>query len=682
MGYWKRSLLFLFYTFIIYQGCNINEPFFPSWDVSLNIPIMKRNYTLLELIEKSKELSYYKEGTSKNLIYYSKEETINEIDLQNQLKINSFTKSSSKSIGTIKVSADSITSEIDFSWIGLGITPGMKSAVPQIVNSPIESSLNAVNEFTYVKLNSGTIDFTIKNNFPSPVAVTLTNLIIRDYDGSEVVASYTPAIVLAPNETKTIKQIPLATGIYISNQLKFECNISTAGSGGAQIIFPQSSFSIKIRFNNLEVAETVAKIPVQNPIVIDNATTIDEGNLQPTKFTNVKIDAGTLSLTLSNNLDVDADITLSSENLRTPQNQAFSLTKSILRKQQNISLLSNLSIKDYSLVSLNGIPTNQVTFSITIKTIATNDKRTLKSSDGLSGTVSISDLVIKEFSGQLKPQSIATERTSTSLNIKDLTTKLQFQQLNLKNPLVQFLLTTNAQFEFKVNGYIEARKSNGQKVILGLNYKTLDTTIISPTNSTISIRSDSLSKFFSQFSSLPDSLIAFVGGIVNPSYKTVFIKSTDKVSGKTRIELPLEFAISNAVYKDSLNIDLTDDDRDKIKNVNTFAATLKINSSIPASIQFSSRLYDSANNFLIDFPSANGQPSSININGAATSETTISLSKTEAEKVSRASYMRSTIIINTSSGGIVPVQLKTTDYLDINAFGSTNYRVKSSGDSK
>ncbi len=679
----KRLAAFLMATLLF--SCNINEPNMPQWDVSLNLPIAKKNYSLMDLLEKSSDLNYYKDGS--NLLYFTQEKSIDQIELKDKLKIDAVTESASETIGSISIASDSVTANIGFGWISSAITPGMQAVVPPLNDIPVSINTDVLDEFLSVKLDGGTIDLSITNQFPSPVSLTLRNIVLKNASSGELVAQYSGSTTIPPKETRTIKAIPITKGIFIKNQLTLDCLVSTNGSNGTPVTIPQNSFSVKAKFVNLSVVEAQAKIPAQDPVVIDNTITIDEGEAQPTKFSNIKIETGALTVKVTNNLDIDATLNLTINNLKNPSGQTFTEIRSIARKQ-TVTLFNNLSLLDYSIVSTTGSPSNQVSYKISVQTKATTDFRTIKSTDGISGSVELSNLKLKEFTGQLQPQVVEAERSAISLDLQDLKDKLQFQQINLRNPLVQLRLKTNAQFEFKIDGRIEGRNSLGQKAIIGLNSRTLNTTLISPSDSVLTINSDSLSLFFKKFSRFPDSLIVYAGGTLNPNYKTVSLKSTDKITGRSIFELPLDFGISNAQITDSVAVDLSNDERDQIKDVISLEAGLVLTNGLPASISFTGRLYDQNNNFLTYFPPKySDQDSVLTFNGATVDAAgnvltknkqtkSVKALKAEIDKISKAKYMRVRFTLNTSGTDNSPVRFRTTDDLLIHAFGSTNYRVK------
>lgn len=659
----------------------------PSWNVSLNVPIIKKNYSLKDILEKSKELKFYTDGANKNILYYSKTSNLDNIKVDDKLKIEGISESSTETIGTISLNVDSVRADIGYSWIDDNLQPNTQAVIPPISNASVSSTTDISTAFTSAKIESGKVDFEITNQFPSSVNLIVSNIILRNINTGEIVINYPNSVTILPKSTGVIKAIPITQGLVVKNQFVFECNVSTNGSGGNLVTLPQNSFTVKVKILDLNVSEAQAKIPAQDPIIIDKSFTFEAASSQPTKFNSIKIESGLMNLRLVNNLDLDATLNITINNLKNSLGQPFSLTRFVSRKQ-NVTILNNYSLKDFSLVSLNGALTNSVSYKISFVVNSTNDVRTIRSTDAITGFIDIGELKLKEFNGQLQPKVVTNQKSSIFFDLKDLKTKLQFQQINFKNPLAQIRLKLTAQFEFKLDGRIEGKNNLGQKAILGLNNKTLSNTIISPTDSVISINSDSLSLFFKKFSRFPDSLIVYSGGTINPNYKTVQIKITDQIIGKSIIELPMDLGIQNAVLNDSVKVDLSKDDRDKLKDVNSFEAGIKLTNGLPVSISFTGKLYDDKNNFLTYFPPKySDQDTILTFNGASTdangivtvkNEQTLKVKaqKSEIDKIIKATYMRVKLKINSSSPNNSPVKFRTTDDVQIHAFGSTNYKVK------
>ena len=686
----KLLVVLLVSTIGFLVSCNINEPTAPRWDVSLNVPILKKNYTMYDIIEKkSPEISHYTTGDNKNVLYYTDVKKLDQIDVKNELTIDPFSENTSKDIGVISIASDSVNTDIGYDWVGTPQTPGSMSVIPPVSNVDVTTEFSSVDQFEYAKIASGDIDISFTNNLPEPINITINNLEIRNSQTGELIVQSTGPIVINSTETAAALALPIIQNVVVQSSLVLNCKISSNGSEGQEVLLPQNSLSVNAKLNNVEVSEASAKIPNQEPEVIKGSIAIDEGDANPTMFNNVKLANGLLNLTLTNNLDIDAVVVVAVPNLKNSFGATFTQTSTIPRKQ-TVNVLSNYSLKDYSLVSSNGSPTNQVSYTITYNPLASNDYRTVKSTDDVTGTVEFKSLQIKEFSGQLKPTVLEQTRSAVSLDVKDLQDKLAFQQINLYKPVVELRLKPTAQVEFSIEGRMEARNSDGQRSVMTLSDRTLNKTLITPTDTIVTLNPDSVSNFFKKFSKFPDSLIVYAGGVINPNYKSVVVSNSDMVTGTSRIEFPLDFGIKGGEISDSVEIDLSSDDRDQIKDLNYLEASLQITNGIPAEVSFIGRLYDESDNFLMYFPSQSNNADTIKVSGASidsqgnvvsgtVQDVTIKMEQGDPAKLSQAKYMRVILKFSTSGNGNTPVRFKTDDTIDISASGSVNYRVNNGG---
>jgi len=398
-------------------------------------------------------------------------------------------------------------------------------------------------------------------------------------------------------------------------------------------------------------------------------------------------------------MDVDAQMSFELPNLKNSNGQSFSTIRVIPRKQI-VKIFDNFSLANYSIAKITSEPTNQLNYKVNFEVLESNDFRTIQSSDGISADVAVNDLVLSEFNGLLKPTSLNPTKTSVSLNADELKTKLSFKKFNIRNPKLELHLKPTSNIEFSIDGKIQAKNSNGSIISMSLNQKTLmnkfniGSNLISNTDTVLTIKPDSLSKFLSRFSSFPDSISVIAQGIVNPNYKTVSVENTDIVSGNSKLEFPLDLALQDGVFSDSIKIEISENSKDEFDKTSEVSLILRITNGIPATINFTGKIYDEFNNFLMYFPPKyENQDTVISLRGAMTNssgdviqsaEEIISVkagkdnfsTETDIQKLKRAKYMRIKLKINTSGNGSLPVKFKTSDMIRIHAAGSTNYTVQ------
>jgi len=539
------AIIFMFFIALI-QSCDIKEPTAPNWDVSLNVPIANKSYTMFDILEnKSSTIQHYTDITNGNLLYYSNTKQMDKIVLSDKLKSDTPGVN-----GAISINSDSVISDIDFSWISPPVSPGMQVVLPPISETDVTGNFSLADQFESIKVESGLIDLEITNYFPSPVRITLRNLILKNAGSGEIIAQVSSSIEILPLQTAKVNSIPISPGVKVKNQLSLESKISSTGSNGQQITLPDKSLRIKTRYRKL---------------------------------------------------------------------------------------------------------------------------------------------MVSEYTGQLEPTVLEKTRSAVSLDVKDIQKKLQFQQINLKNPKIELHFRSTANVEFSINGSIEARNAIGQRSVMTLSSRTLNRVIISQVDSVITFNADSVSNFFNKFSQFPDSIVVYTGGTVNPNHKTISLNKNDQVTINSKMEFPFEFGLSGGEFSDSVKVDLSNNDRKQIKDVNSLGAGLKITNGIPAAFSFTAKLYDQNNNFLMYFPPKYSDQDTVvsvsgavvDVNGNVISNTiqnvTVKTLKSEIDKITKAAYMRVKVRLNTSGTGNHAVKFKTDNVIKFLASGSTNYHINPKG---
>ena len=309
----RRKIFLLFYPsfililLVLTQSCDIKEPTAPNWDVSLNIPIANKSYTMMDIIEnKSSQILHYTSGTNQNLLYYSNVQQMDKITLGDKLKPD---PSSNPVPGTISISSDSIQTDIDLSWINPPVSPGMQIILPALPETNMSGNFSLADQFQIVKVASGSIDLTITNYFPSPVKVTLRNIVLKNAGSGEIIAQLAGPIDILPLQTVTRTSIPIVQGIKVKNQLTLESKITSTGSNGQQITLPQKSLTIKAKFHDLKVSEYTGQL---KPTVFEatrSAVALDVKDIQnKLKFQQVNLKNPKIELHLRLTANVEFSI--------------------------------------------------------------------------------------------------------------------------------------------------------------------------------------------------------------------------------------------------------------------------------------------------------------------------------------------------------------------------------------
>ncbi|MEI7811383.1 MAG: hypothetical protein WCJ01_03050 [Ignavibacteria bacterium] len=664
-------------TLFMYGCVDSPESFVsPSWDLSLNVPVKDKTYTLKEVIQKdTSSIKWYPAGsTNANMLYYADKKTIEPVTIGDKVKLDKTVQSvTSQKIGEIKIKDPSIMSQdISFSF-DTTITPGSTQIFPSQTNAKISITLPLINQFNYIILNSGALSVSLKNNLPSPVDLTLSGMSLRNKYNTVPVGTNNSQVVIPAGQTKNIV-IDLTPGIKIYNQLVFNCLLSTNGSGTKSVAIPNTAVNVSANLSSLSITEVSGQLK-ENIITSDNTVQIDDS----TKYTSIEIESGNIQLDCANNIDAgfNAKLVLN-PNSSAPFEYAF-------RVERKASPTFNISLNNVVLKSLT--PTTAIDYEVQVKTDSTTDNRIIHSTDTFSSTVTVNPMTLKRFEGIVKPTKLEVKSTSVSLNLKDLKDKFKFDKLILKNPSVKINLNTTSKLKLRFDGQIAGTGSASALKFSGIISHDGVTS-----NNVISIPTADMENFLASFTpGLPSELTITGNALINPNYEQILYSfaKTDSITGNADISFPLNVGIDGGTINDTSSYDPISN-QEEIKKVQSVLLTIDITNGLAAKVKFQGSLLDPAKIKLIDLP-PNRQPgndyieipaATVDANGKvispAVKQEVIELKGSDVTSFLNGKYIVAKMAINTSgsvSGTANPVEFKITDAIRIKASGKLVYRV-------
>jgi len=651
----------------------------PTWDVTLNAPITNKTYTLWDAIKKdTSKLKSYRSGTNAGLLYYSDLKNINKITVGDNLNVDAFSTSASVQIGSISI-ADPlpVLAKIKPSDLNL---PDVGSAPFPPVSQTFSITFDDSQQFEWVSLNTASLSFRVTNNFPSPITIGINRITIKNSSDDSIIIDDLKSFVLTPASTlnsyrDTTYSLSNKT---INDRIKIDVSVSTIGSGSQSVNFDNNTnllFSAQLR--NFNFNSVKAKI-AQNTFNLSDSFLFDDS----TKVQTAVIDRGSLSITATNNIDVDLSATLTIPNLKTASGSTYTQVINLARKERN-KVISIPNLSNYSLTSNNGGVTNSIQYTISVTSSATNDFRTINRTDNVSASINLSNIYFRSFTGQIKPTKLTVNETSINLNLGDASDKLLATQIDIENPQITLRLRKSTNVQINFSGQLIGR-SNTQTAILNIPQTTIGTG-----ETVIALNPTDVRTFIKTFSGkLPNTVSVKGAGVVNPNYTTATVASADSVYGTAELLFPMKVSITGGSFRDSSKVDLTDNDRTEMKKVMGGSLTLEIQNGVGFDASVSARLYDASNHFLMNLPpnrapndtlihvSAATVNSSGKVTASTSSKITVSINQADVDKITQSKYIISKINFYTSGNNGIPVEFKTSDAIQIKAYGTLNYTVE------
>ena len=662
---------------LAYAGCTDfpEKLILPTWNVDLNVPVMNRSYTLQDVIDKdTSNIKSYKDGSNLGLLYYSTDKEIEAVAVQDNITLEPISTDATVELDSISIDTPTpLNADISVSEFS-PYSPGQTLIIAPFATLATKD-ISTIQQFQSAIFESASFKITFENRMP--VDATLIGFTVKNSADNSILFQANTSFFIGAGQT-VIRNFSINEKTIYQN-LYLETTITSFGSNGTPVTLSNDAgIGITALIQNFSIFQVTAQLPPQPPFTYNGSLTIDDSTyVQATLF-----NEGKLVITLDNNLDIDLNIDVVIHNMYDPSGNEFEIHTSLSRKQQN-KTITYASLKNYVFRGLNNSLTNQLPYDVTVQTLSSSGVVTLKKFDSVKAIVEVLDIVAQSFSGKIKPTPIVIDDRSISLGLDDIQDKYSIDNINLTDASIKINLKQSAGIEFGYSGQIIG--SNGtQTGTMAIPY-----TILGIGDNTINLSPTEFKNFLNGFTGkLPQTLTIKSSGIANPNYQTGTVSASDSIFGSANIEVPLKIGLNNAAYKDTTDIDIDNDVRNKKDQVEKFSVTMELTNGIAIGTQFSSKLYDEANNFLMDLPpdrapnskivtvpsaniDSNGKVISVN-----SSKINVDLNKDEIDKFLRAKKIVVNILFSTGGTNNQGVEFRTTDATSIKIYGSVTYKVK------
>jgi hypothetical protein len=663
-------LLLLF----LYSGC-IDKFTAPTWDVDLNVPLLDKSYTLLDVV--NKDTTYLKSDAS-NLLYYSDSEPFNAIQVDQKLTLSPIETSSKFGLTSIAVTnpADQIVTLTPPTWPPVtGTTP-----IPVDIYQKIEVEIPQNTAFETATFESGTLKVTIANNNGSDLAFRVDSLVILDNrtTGSTTVLlrSNTP-VSIAPASTGTISMDLAGKTLYS----KLKADLYVYSPAKASVTIPaNANTKITTSFSNLAPSSIVAPVPAQSPQTMSGAFTLDSESSLDT----VKIATGSMSFTISNYFNVALQAVMTVTNLYTSANAPYSTTVNVAAKGSqvvNIPSLTDWSIRSASL-------TNQLGYTVVVTVQPTASAVSVSKTDSATVKVNMSQLILKSIHGKIKPTALKFDTTTVAIalnSLKNLTaTNIHMTGLNVN---LGVALSANVKLDFA--GTMTGSNSVGTTAPL-----TIPTTRLNGggTSSTVTLSSSELNTFINTFSTKPlNQLKAVYSATLNPapsvSDPAVRISNTDSLYGKINIYAPLNVGITGGKLIDTTDVNISQENRSNSDKVQSATVALTLTNNLPAGLTFYGKFLNENGDSVLSLPpknSNNTYPTTIaaanvdasgNVTSPSTTQINITLTGADVDRFLNSKKLAFTLLLNTAGSSGTQVRFYSNSAVKIYVAGEVTYRL-------
>ncbi len=674
LGFLLLPVLMIF----LLPGC-IEKFNAPSWDVELNVPVLNKSYTLLDVV--NKDTTYLKTGGS-NQLYYSDKQPFNPIQVDKKLTLSPIQATSKFGLTTIAITNPdpqivTLTPPTYPPATGtFAVLPESRQEVDAVVptNPSFESAV----------FESGTLTIAIQNNNGIQFRIDSLQIIDNRTPGAtNVLVKSTTATTVASGATGTIT-LDLA-GKTLYNKIKTALFIYTAPMTNVTIP-SNANTKVTTTFSNLQPSSVVAPVPAQSPQSMSGSFVLDSESSLDT----VKIAEGSMSFTVSNYFNVAIKTDMTVTNLYTASNTPYTTSFSVPAKGSQVVTIPSLT--DWSIRSAS--LTNQLGYTAVVTVQQSSSAVSVSKSDSATVKVNMSQLVLKSIHGRIKPTALNFDTTTVALALNSLQ-NLTATTIKMTGLDVNFDVALSAGIKLDFAGSLTGYNSLGSTASL-----TIPTTRLSGggTASKVTLSSSELDVFINKFvKKVPDQIKVIYSATLNPSPSVsdpvARITNTDSLFGTVNIYAPLNVGIIGGKLVDSTDINISDENRTNSDKVQTATVSLELTNSIPAGLTFYAKFLDANGDSVLSMPPKTAgntyptviAPAIVGTSGTVTSPTStkieMKLTGSEIDKFLNSKKLVYTLLVDTStpsgSSAGSPVKFYSSDAVKIYAAGSLTYRVTS-----
>lgn len=308
----------------------------------------------------------------------------------------------------------------------------------------------------------------------------------------------------------------------------------------------------------------------------------------------------------------------------------------------------------------------------------------------------INNLNFKSITGSLPTISMGRKRTSTSLNINDASEyrdKLFIREaaLILKS---EYISSHQNAFEVEISNIklVGIRNSGETKQLLRKDGQEITFKLVNGLyNLTLNELNSNITEFIVW---LPDSIVIESEFIINPSEDRTIrsISNEDLIQFSAQFSTKSIFAIKETNFADTLDIELSQDERDQIRDGIGAELNLYLENAIPINAFIKATVTDENYLPLFTLTRTAAGVDSLQFLGSEVNSSTgeviapvattniISLSSSQINQFSNAHHLIISATVSTSNAGSnitnpPTVQFKSSDWLRIKSYGKVKYHV-------
>lgn len=657
----RSSAIALLCTLALVSCTDPLTPIPPTWDVNLHLPLSNAERTLEELLGGDSSI-YVREG-DKNLVVVGKTFALDTVGVGSTLKLENESYSVSRMLDQLAFDVpDILNKDVPVSTLFPGLNDGTYPVPPLMNSTAVSIQIDARQYFQEITFESGKVYFQLHNSltipltFPKPAE-------LYDNNGS-LIGSVLITDTLAPSTTMTLPPIIL-DGMVLSNAMNLSVYIATPGSDGFPVtIFHDMALNIRASIAETRISSAVGCFPAQT---FEYSERLDVSQDNGTRIQSGHIASGSVAIALQNYVAVSSTVDIVMNGLVKDGQPLRTSIPVGARSSQNVTI----DIAGYSFTPIN---MTYLPFSVIVHTADSKpDFVRITSSDSISATTSLVDVVFDEVTGTIEPKIVDVQRSqAVNLRISD-----KFEGSIEYNDVEMWVTIAN-------NSGLPLDIESGK--LTCFNDQTsqsasveIPATRIAPFGTTdVHFENGQVAELFKSFgSSSPNRIDIEAQAVLNKDNAIGTVTANDYISGVVHLEIPMKIGIDSARYTDMTELHLDPDVIDRLKDVQSGELHIEVENHLPAGFTFEIQFLDPTLANLLTPKQSSNEPfhvesGALDKNGSVTASTKTSflvpLSHDDIQLIIKSKYLAYTVILDKSP--VSPILFRMEDFINIKTYAT------------
>jgi hypothetical protein len=577
------------------------EPILPTWDVDLSLPLMHREYTLEELVDKNPDiLSVDDNGT----LVYSLSDTLADEPIGEIMTLHPEPSVFAFEAGTFILDLPDVQFQAP---VHEHVPAGLSGTMEPVGSAMVSGFIPEIGSIDYMVAETGSIALQLVNTTGLPVEIP-GGVELRNADDNALVGIFNyPGIVAAGGSVTAAAPLD---GVRVYRYLTYRFTFSSPGTeSGTTPSDP--SFDFTLSFVDVKVREAHAQIPEQTlDSGYDGAIVVDDS----TYFREMAFSGGAMAFSIRNVLDLELPVIVTVPDLYQRNNPAEQYQETRLLHRYGSEAFV-IDMKDWLLRTENGELKNELAYTIRPGAMAaTHDYRTIRSDDTIDGELSVMEnenmgLAVESMDGILPVSRYPVDDRPITIDLGDVGRMFE-GNVTFGSAELSLDLSFNGGFESDAEIHIVGTNDRGIRDSLSIppDLRRVPggepvTIVLDGDNSTIN---EFLGGFMPGF---PNALTVAGDIVVNPDGSDGTLDAGNALTAEMRLSIPFDVGIQGGIVRDTIAIGGSSDgiDREAFDYINYGTMYFESTNGIPVDMEMRMHLIDGMGVVLRELP-VSGQP--------------------------------------------------------------------------